>query len=245
MASNSSKYPQLHDAAWLRRQIGELGRSAEDVASEIDCNVHSVYYHLRQFGISRPGRTYSSGLKASWDSKLCQRCGKKYVPSGPSQRFCSEDCRAGTRDCERCGTQFRVPLPKNSKAARSRKRFCSNECKWAYVQEIKPSSEPTWRRRTNSEGYVEVNIGPPRGRVKEHRLVMEQHLGRELLPEEEVHHRNGVRDDNRIKNLELWTRSQPPGQRVTDLLDWADEIIARYESERDKLNEAFTERRMR
>ena len=59
-------------------------------------------------------------------------------------------------------------------------------------------------------------------------MVMAKHLGRPLRAGETVHHRNGVRTDNRIENLELWL-TQPAGQRVTDLLGRAREIVAEYQ----------------
>ena len=67
--------------------------------------------------------------------------------------------------------------------------------------------------------------------VFDHVLVMEEMLGRHLLPGENVHHRNGVRDDNRPENLELWTRPQPPGIRAAEAVAWAREVLSRYEPE--------------
>ena len=57
---------------------------------------------------------------------------------------------------------------------------------------------------------------------------MKKHIHRDLLEHENVHHVNGVRNDNRIENLELWSTSQPAGQRVEDKISWAVEWLEQY-----------------
>lgn len=175
----------------------------------------------------------------------CEHCGaegQRKKGSESPHMFCSRECywksdfrsqvvanqnrkrnpeAKGTQPCATCG----VPVERYLSTGQKR-FFCSRECRWENHKHA---------RQKNAAGYVLVFIGrgepgaSKSGHILEHRLVMQEILGRPLLPGENVHHKNGVKDDNRPENLELWTRSQPHGQRVEDKIRWAREFLALYE----------------
>lgn len=106
--------------------------------------------------------------------------------------------------------------------------LCSRHYRSRYQKPRKyPEDAQIGDMRIYGNGYVLVKTEAKW--IPQHRLVMAQHLERSLFAHENVHHINGIREDNRLENLELWTSSQPTGQRVSDKLTWARDFIAQYE----------------
>lgn len=108
-------------------------------------------------------------------------------------------------------------------------------CLQKEVKSIKGEKSPHWKGgRIITRGYIKLHkANHPNahtdGYVFEHIYIMSKLLGRPLEKKETVHHKNGIRNDNDPSNLELWVSSHPSGQRVSDLIAWAKELLVVYE----------------
>lgn len=183
----------------------------------------------------------------------CRACGNPFTmkPSyvrayqkkwGKAPMYCSTRCggigrqlpeKAWQVHCTQCGK----PMPIQRKlggTVNRQKRLCSTECRSLFRRLSYQANNPEQKmtRRIARNGYVRMIVpgknGKPSRDVFEHRYNMEQHLTRELRPEETVHHINGIRSDNRIENLALFNSRHGPGQRVVDKVQFAIEILIMY-----------------
>lgn len=113
-------------------------------------------------------------------------------------------------------------------------QYCDSKCKAdaQRARALKKFESGNISRHTKRHGYVWISVPSlvtgKKHAMLEHRYNMERKLGRKLLPEETVHHINGVRADNGPENLELFSSRHGPGQRVIDKVDFAIEILRLY-----------------
>jgi hypothetical protein len=169
-----------------------------------------------------------------YKARQCPICGTMFTPQTPQQTkkiYCSRNCYnqahthgrvrpprpylkktdPPTRSCEWCKQSF-TPLLRfyggKNHGWYYEQKFCSTSCR---------GQSQRMDGFIDKHGYRVFHFIKGGPEVAEHRIVMEQMLGRELTRWETIHHKNGIRDDNRPENLELWSSRHGRGQRVSDL----------------------------
>lgn len=161
--------------------------------------------------------------------KDCKTCGetmpiKVSAYEYNNRKFCSNDCMVSSLrkpasyfDCSQCGENT-VRRKGVAGGYDVTQKFCSKECASESYRKVGGC--------TDKNGYKYSIIAGKQ--VFEHRAVMEKIIGRKLLSDETVHHKNGVRTDNRPDNLELWSSRHCKGQRIADKIAYAREILSMY-----------------
>lgn len=199
----------------------EAGEGTRQLAREFGVSEGGILYTVRCLEIPRRNRRPGEWLRPD-ELPIAIRSCFNFSRQG-LRPYSDHLCLCIERTCSKCGEIRFVPVSR----VRINPSTFTGMCKKCREQEPvtrrSGAAHARWNggRQRSAGGYIYVSApdhpdATASGYIAEHRLVMEQVLGRRLLRSESVHHLNGIRDDNRPENLELWTRVQPAGIRAND-----------------------------
>jgi len=179
--------------------------------------------------------------------KICIRCQKEFEEIKSFEKYCSFICcrRANAKKSRLKRKNDPERFNKYREKENARRRLKRDKAKHALQEKNR------YRLKNNIKSDLDLKCAPKgsgtitkhgyrqiikhdhpnawkNGGMFEHVFIMSEYLGRPLRRGETVHHKNGIRSDNRIENLELWSNSHPYGQRVEDKIAWCKEFLEIY-----------------
>lgn len=192
---------------------------------DVNCHICKKIFYVQNHRIKR-------GTKKFYCSKECK------IKKGTICLLCLKEIdrskKLGYKEhCLSCYGKYYDKLYPEKHNETKRKMRERQRIKKGIPLDLPLLKNPKGSGSINDSGYKRIVIhGHPnaskRGRITEHAVIMVEHLGRPLTKKETIHHKNGIRNDNRIENLELWSSSHPSGQRVIDKLKFYKEFLEQY-----------------
>jgi uncharacterized Zn-finger protein len=175
--------------------------------------------------------------------KDCSYCGKQLLLTAGRvtlNNYCSIGCSSRARSatmkgklrgsdspywtgridklCETCGRLIKISPCEDKRGGG---RFCSRKCFFIASGRLHGRKSPQFRGGVAKSGgytlitpkeYLDNGSGPRY--IREHRDVVEKSIGRTLSKSEHVHHINGIKNDNRLKNLAIVVKTDHYGEVV-------------------------------
>lgn len=196
--------PKYHNPDWLREKYWDEGLSSSEIGKLVGASYATILKWMEKLAI--PRRTLREARLGERNPRWGKRCSsetKHRISEAKKGKKLSSEHRRKIGDAHK----GKKKSPEHRRKLSEGKRGAKN---------------PQWKGgRRHVTGYIRLTIpGHPNADVKgyiyEHRFLMAEHLARPLKPDEVIHHINGIRDDNRIENLELFDSAIDHGRFHTN-----------------------------
>jgi hypothetical protein len=184
--------------------------------------------------------------------KLCKECNREFKEKISFEKYCTLECMKKFHQKKEMNRRRTDPIYRTNRNKREIERRQKKRNEDPLLrQKHNDDEKKRYRQKNGIHSDSDLKIAPKgagcltkwgyrkihkkehpnawkNGDIFEHVFLMSEYLQRPLRKGETVHHKNGIKDDNRIENLELWSNSHPYGQRVEDKIEWCKEFLSQY-----------------